>query len=508
MTALPSPPPPAAWWHRYASLRIKTLSLIAAAVLGLFLLLYIPLRRELLASFRDLETETMQANVARVLSALNDELASLNGTTGDYATWDDTYQFVADGNQEYIDINVADNAMANSRISLFLVYDGQRRLVLGKGLDLETGLPRSVPAVFGQAPPARLLQLPETSSVVTGVLVLDDETFLLAARPIITTDGAGPIRGTLVMGRAVNGPLVDRLASTTHLAVALPRVDSLAIPAELRETIRTGAAPAIHPLDGRRIVGYQALSDLSGANSLAVRVESERAIYARALVSARYLSLAMLLGGLVLGLAVILLIERIVLSRLVQLDGAVGSVSAAQNLSARVPVRGHDELARLGRSINGLLAGIEQAQARQLGAEAARQELQDRTIRSQSAALARLSTPLIPISQRVLALPLIGEVDAARSARVMETILRGAAERRAAAVILDITGVTAVNGELVDLLARAGLAVRLIGARLILTGLGAEAARALVELDADLAGVVTLRDLEAGIAFALEAGQG
>ncbi|HEY1016092.1 MAG TPA: STAS domain-containing protein, partial [Herpetosiphonaceae bacterium] len=133
-------------------------------------------------------------------------------------------------------------------------------------------------------------------------------------------------------------------------------------------------------------------------------------------------------------------------------------------------------------------------------------ELQDRTIQSQSAALAQLSTPLIPISQRVLALPLIGEVDGARAAKVLETILRGAAERRAAAVILDITGVTAVGPELIELLSRAGLAVRLIGAQLILTGLGAGAAQALAEFDAELVGVVTRRDLEAGIAFALGAG--
>ncbi|HEY1011443.1 MAG TPA: CHASE4 domain-containing protein, partial [Herpetosiphonaceae bacterium] len=378
MTTIPSAAPTeaAAWWHRYASLRIKTLSLIAATVLGLLLLLYIPLRRELGASFGELEAETMRANVARAVSALNDELASLNGTAGDYATWDDTYQFAADGNQEYVAVNVADNALANSRISLFLVYDAERRLVLGKGVNLATGQPRDVPAVFGQAPPERLFALPATTSAVTGLLVLDSEAFLLAARPIITSDGEGPSRGTLVMGREVSDGLIQRLAGTTYLAVALLRADDPAVPGELREAIRSGAAPVIQPLDGRRIAGYQGLADLGGATGLVARVEIEREIYARGQASIRSLTLAMLLGGLVLGLAMMLLIERTVLWRLVQLDGAVGLIRAEQSLAARVPVRGHDELAGLSRSINLLLDGVEQARQHQLDAETARQELQ------------------------------------------------------------------------------------------------------------------------------------
>jgi rsbT co-antagonist protein RsbR len=108
----------------------------------------------------------------------------------------------------------------------------------------------------------------------------------------------------------------------------------------------------------------------------------------------------------------------------------------------------------------------------------------------------------------VVVMPLIGALDSARAQQVIETLLEGVAARRARVAILDITGVAVVDSQVANGLLRAAQAVRLLGASVVLTGIKPEVAQTLVNLGADLRGIVTRGSLQSGIAFALQQQQG
>jgi rsbT co-antagonist protein RsbR len=114
-----------------------------------------------------------------------------------------------------------------------------------------------------------------------------------------------------------------------------------------------------------------------------------------------------------------------------------------------------------------------------------------------------LSTPLIPVADQVIAMPLIGILDSARAAAALETLLQGVTAHRATTAVLDITGVSVVDSQVAAALIRAAQAVRLLGAEVVLTGIRPQIAQTLVALGVDMDGVVTLRTLQEGIAFAL-----
>mgnify|MGYP000290583232 CR=1 FL=1 len=124
-------------------------------------------------------------------------------------------------------------------------------------------------------------------------------------------------------------------------------------------------------------------------------------------------------------------------------------------------------------------------------------------IRAQSRAIQELSTPLIPITDDILVMPLVGLMDAGRVAQVMEALLAGLAATRGKVAILDITGVSVVDTHVADALIRAARAARLLGAEVILTGIRPEVAQTLVTLETDLGSIVTLGTLQAGIRHAL-----
>lgn len=134
--------------------------------------------------------------------------------------------------------------------------------------------------------------------------------------------------------------------------------------------------------------------------------------------------------------------------------------------------------------------------------EQAREELQAAVIASQQTLLAELSSPLIPLADGVLAMPLIGTIDAARAEHIVEALLAGVSAQRARTVILDITGVRTIDTRVAAALLRAAGAVRLLGAEAVLTGIGPEVAQTLVGLGVELRGVTTLASLRAGIEYA------
>lgn len=127
----------------------------------------------------------------------------------------------------------------------------------------------------------------------------------------------------------------------------------------------------------------------------------------------------------------------------------------------------------------------------------------EETIRVQAAALAELSTPLIPINDQLMVMPLIGSVDSRRAQQVMETLLEGIAANGAEIAIIDITGVPVVDTQVANALMRAAKAVKLLGAKVILTGIRPEVAQTLVGLDINMAEIVTRSNLQRGIAYAM-----
>jgi len=151
--------------------------------------------------------------------------------------------------------------------------------------------------------------------------------------------------------------------------------------------------------------------------------------------------------------------------------------------------------------IEGVVCIVRDISERKQAEEALRRSImQEETIHAQAAALAELSTPLIPINDQVVVMPLVGKVDTRRAQDVMETLLHGVAASGAQVAILDITGVPVVDTQIANVLVQAAQAVKLLGAQAVLTGIRPEVAQTLVDLDVDLKGIVTHSTLQSGIA--------
>lgn len=130
--------------------------------------------------------------------------------------------------------------------------------------------------------------------------------------------------------------------------------------------------------------------------------------------------------------------------------------------------------------------------------------LQEQALQMQATLIADLSTPLIPITERVVLMPLIGQMDSMRAQRVIETLLTGVAQHQAEIAILDITGLPIVDTGVANILIQSARAVKLLGTSVFITGIRPEVAQTLVGLGIDLGDVGVRGSLQSAIIDAIE----
>ena len=132
-----------------------------------------------------------------------------------------------------------------------------------------------------------------------------------------------------------------------------------------------------------------------------------------------------------------------------------------------------------------------------------RQAEQQRIIEMQRSVLDDVSTPVIPIMEGILILPLIGSLDTHRAQHLMRSLLEGITQHRAKVIIMDITGVPMVDTGIADYLNKTIQAARLKGAHTIVTGISDAVSETIIDLGIDWNEIDTLRDLQSGLDAAI-----
>jgi rsbT co-antagonist protein RsbR len=123
----------------------------------------------------------------------------------------------------------------------------------------------------------------------------------------------------------------------------------------------------------------------------------------------------------------------------------------------------------------------------------------ERVIRQQQDAIKELSTPVLPVRERLLILPIIGVLDSERARQLTEQLLSGIRTHRAKVVVIDITGAPDVDETVANHLVQTVDASRLMGASVIITGLSPTIAQTLVTIGVDLSKMNTIGDLQGGL---------
>jgi rsbT co-antagonist protein RsbR len=194
-------------------------------------------------------------------------------------------------------------------------------------------------------------------------------------------------------------------------------------------------------------------------------------------------------------------------SRLESLMSAVSaaSVAAYDEALTEVKVRDEDAFGELEHVVALFIDELRTTAARRDEAMKAMTEaravLEEKldTIRRQQVAIRDLSAPIIDLWEGILTLPIVGTVDSQRAVDITEKLLQRINDTNAACVIIDLTGVDVVDTMTADHLIKLVKSARLLGTYCVVTGIGPEIARTLVDLGVELHELITLKRLREGL---------
>ncbi|HII06709.1 MAG TPA: PAS domain-containing protein [Methanotrichaceae archaeon] len=339
------------------TLRKKTLVVTVVIILIMIMIISAFMWQLMVANLSELEEEDARREVEGVLFAFQEELSTLNRISGDWAPCNETYDFVMDGNEEYVQANLGEATFTNLGVNLMLFYNTSGGLVYGKAFDLDSGREVSVPLDLADLPENDFL-ISHTSPEddVTGIIALPEGLMMVVSRPILDNQWNGPIRGTLIVGRLLDNARVDELGKLSGGVLRIEPIDTAQTSIELRSLASPDSFVLIEPMDEDTLQALKTIEDVYGNPSVLLEARLPRNIRKLGMEVVRYLELAVILTCLTFGGVILIFLEHFVLSPLAIISSSVDEISRTEEPDkVRVPGAGNAELANLAETINEML---------------------------------------------------------------------------------------------------------------------------------------------------------
>lgn len=252
------------------------------------------------------ETRYTQMEVNRSENILQNELTQLDQLMHGISSWDDTYQFVQDKNQAYIENNLADAVFASVNVDMWIALNNANEVVYAKYFNSTTQAGEPFPfdlQSFLQVYPSLLVH-PDLHTGQNGIAFFAGHPLLVAARPIVTSQELGPAHGTLIFGRFLNADELDAISQLTQRKINLmgasgasQKTPGLPAASTLKDQV------FVQTRDSETNVGYKYLKDLNTQPSLILQVDNPRDLYHQGVTTAWVFTGALVILGFGLFLA-------------------------------------------------------------------------------------------------------------------------------------------------------------------------------------------------------------
>lgn len=343
------------------SLRSK-LTLILGCVIALYgVIHFVVLQTVVFPSFEQLEKQQARKDLGRVVAAIQNEIKHLDTVCHDWATWDETWQFVQDANEKYSEDNLQDSALENLDVHLmyFVRTDGTviRRVLR----EPESGVdPLDLPEFPEDRHPLEdpLRCVSDLDASITGVLMTKSGPMLVSSRPIQTTKVKGTIVGYLVLGRMLDGEAVLKLNRQAGVDFRIwPLEQPDALPENLGagwEEVRLGAEDSIRVRDSGILEAFAPVLDMKGRPVVLVEAAIPRSTMSEGRRAIDFAMWSTVIAGVLILCVLTWLLQRVVVRPLAHVTAHTVSIGRDDDPAARLSSTRGDEIGVLSREIDAM----------------------------------------------------------------------------------------------------------------------------------------------------------
>ncbi len=348
------------------TIRAKSFLIFMLLVAGLLVVVWQTSTSILLEDYVALEQAKGEQNLERLRRSVGQELSQMDRTANDWGSWNETYEFVADLNPEYIAQNITPTTYDSLGITLNLAQylDLEGRVVFDRGFDFHRHQWVAAADLSDHHTEEGLLRPLALDEALSGIVMVDEGPMLTIVRSILTSAAEGPSRGRIVMGRLLDDNVVQHLGRTTRLDVVAHEWNAVDLPPDVesaQDELSSKTPTSVQFPRDDLAHGYLLIDDIYGEPAVILKATMDREIYLSGKSTIEFHIVLLLAGGLVCVLICMLFLDRTVLVRLTRLVSQVNQIR--EDRSIRMEAPGNDEISVLARQLNVMLTAVEQAEA-------------------------------------------------------------------------------------------------------------------------------------------------
>ena len=322
----------------------------------------------ILSGFENLEKADTVTQVGRANDALNREVSGLDTLVLNNAAWDDTYKFIQNNNTAYIIDNVNDQTFIAANLTFEVFINSLGQMVFEKTFPAHNISANMLyNEIWTQFPTdSNLWNLQNTDNFTTGIININGSLFILASRPILTNNYAGPVKGVLIMGRELSTYMLTSLEEQTHLQIQITALNQKDAPPNSNQLNLV----KVKVENNSVVVGSQVLDDINGNPCSVMNVYLQRNIYQQGMGTVNTFTLMIIVSFLSFAGTSLFVLDKALLSRIFNVTKSVQEVTRKDNIGSRVTVKNskwaskNDEISVLLLNINHMLDKIEEITCR------------------------------------------------------------------------------------------------------------------------------------------------
>jgi signal transduction histidine kinase len=331
-------------------MKVRTKSIVSITVLTLVVFLGVHVFSEylLLPSLDEVDKKNAENNLIQVAKALNHNTENMQALLIDYANWDDTYNFVQNSNQQYIDSNFVDGTFKNLKLNFIAIIDNNRNVLYSQFYNLSTSTKIPTPNEVNN-----ILQSDDTifsesisNTTVSGLLLIDNQPMLLSSAPILTSLYQGPTMGRMIFGQYIDNYQINQLEDILSFNFSIVPLGDFQLKNNqvfqtLQSNIQTSAVENNNP---NSISAYMFLNDINSNRTFVLQITNERVGYQEGQILQVVLFGGSLVLSFVIATSFFVLFETAVVRPMNRLAANVKAISFNGKKLDKTDNMGSDEL--------------------------------------------------------------------------------------------------------------------------------------------------------------------
>ncbi|MBS0387912.1 MAG: HAMP domain-containing protein [Proteobacteria bacterium] len=380
--------------------------LLALLFAGLIAAQWVIQQRQMLPRFVELERDSAQTDMQRVVLAVGREQMALTAQVADWGNWHELWKFMAGRNPGFVQASLTDISFRTAKIDYMAVMSNDGRYLWSHGPYDASGHALSLRLNGNDQLEEGWKRALESGQPVSGLIATDRGVLVASSAPILDGFGHGPSRGLVIMGRLLNHSELLRLGNQAQVVLDMrPWGEDSAADALVQRASATKGDRLTETDTTTRI--ERVFTNVSGTPLLTLGINVPRTISHRGAEAVQY-STRLLGAAAIIALgALLVLLGRIVLSPLARVTDHAQRIAAADDLSARLNYDRRDELGTLARAFDDMVGRLARS----------RRELIDRSFESGAAenasgilhnlgnAMTPLSVNISGLQQKLAAVP-------------------------------------------------------------------------------------------------------